>query len=208
MRTFSNKIWGEILSVAFTSFVSTLCYIIFLGSVQVIYVSIFTFFLALNFSLLWSMLMSCGVMYESLFNRIMLKILKRYKDERWNTCWNASYSALTTNYVDLGHWEFAICAAAQELPDNLWYSKVYYRVHKSPSLVHILSEVDPVHTTPSCLRSILTWSKHLRLILPTGLLSSDFSTNHQYAFVFFSIHATCHCHFIIFDLITAIMFSV
>jgi hypothetical protein len=68
------------------------------------------------FSLRWSMLISCGVMYQSLLYRIMLKMLKRYKDERWNTCWNASYSVLTTNFMDLGPWEVANCSAAQELP--------------------------------------------------------------------------------------------
>jgi hypothetical protein len=51
-------------------------------------------------------------------------------------------------------WQAANCAATEEIPSNLWNSNVYYIVHKSPSLVSILIQIDRVHTTPSQLPKI------------------------------------------------------
>jgi hypothetical protein len=71
----------------------------------------------------------------------------------------------------------------------------------------ILRQINPIHTTPSYLRSILILSTHLHLGLPSGLLPSDFSTNILYALLFFLIHATCLAHFIILDLTILIIFG-
>jgi hypothetical protein len=91
--------------------------------------------------------------------------------------------------------------ATQQLPSILWNPKVHYRIHKSLPLVPILSQIDPVHTTPSHLSQILILSTHLRLGLPSGLFLSGFPTNILYAFIFSPIRATCPAHLIFLDLV-------
>jgi hypothetical protein len=51
-------------------------------------------------------------------------------------------------------WEDASFVAIQEFPKILWTPKVHYRVHKIPLLVHILGQINPVHTTPFYLSKI------------------------------------------------------
>jgi hypothetical protein len=70
--------------------------------------------------------------------------------------------------------EAANRAATQEFPSILWNPKVHYRVHKSPPLVPILSQIDPIHTISFSLRSILIFFTHLRLGLPSGLFPPGF----------------------------------
>jgi hypothetical protein len=47
-----------------------------------------------------------------------------------------------------------------------------------------LSQIDPVHTIASYLRSILILSTHLRLGIPSGLFRSGFPANILYTFLF------------------------
>jgi hypothetical protein len=59
-------------------------------------------------------------------------------------------------------WEATSCSATQEFPNILRNPKIHYHVHKSPPLVPILNEMNPVHTSPSYFCKI-----HFNIILPT-----------------------------------------
>jgi hypothetical protein len=65
--------------------------------------------------------------------------------------------------------EAASYAAIQEFHKMLWNPKFHYFIHESRPLVPVVSQIDPVHTIPSCLRSILILSTHLRFGVPSGL---------------------------------------
>jgi hypothetical protein len=79
--------------------------------------------------------------------------------------------AIFTHSMELSpSWEAASSAATQELCNILYNPKVHYRIHKSPPLVPILSQISLVHTTPSCLCEI-----YFNIIDPRTSCSSLFS---------------------------------
>jgi hypothetical protein len=68
-------------------------------------------------------------------------------------------------------WEAANCAATQEIPNILRNSKF----HKSPPLVPILSQINPVHTTPSYLSMThFDVIHHFLSGFPCGIFPSGF----------------------------------
>jgi hypothetical protein len=76
-------------------------------------------------------------------------------------------------------WEAARCAATQELPSTLWNPKVQYPIHKSSSLVPILSHINPIHIIQFYFSEI-----HYNIVhLPTSWFfqwSLSFWLSHQY----------------------------
>jgi hypothetical protein len=89
--------------------------------------------------------------------------------------YNGKFPLVTTNVVEISpSWEAARCAVSKELPNILWNPNVHYRSSRKPSTgpYHKPDQSSPYQSILS-LRSILIFSTHLLLGLPSGLFPSE-----------------------------------
>jgi hypothetical protein len=87
---------------------------------------------------------------------------------------------LTNSTEQNPSWEADSHSSGQEITHLLWNPDVHYRVHNSPPLAHILSQMNPVRSLPPCCCKIHSF--HLFLGLPSGIFSLGFSIKILYAF--------------------------
>jgi len=74
-------------------------------------------------------------------------------------------------------WETKRLSASQKIPRILWNPKFHYCIHKCPTPVPILSQINPAHVHhPTDWIFILILSSHLRVGFPSGLFPPDFPT--------------------------------
>jgi hypothetical protein len=94
------------------------------------------------------------------------------------------------------------------ISQHLCNPEVHYRVHKSPSLVLIVSQKNPVHTSPSCLCKLILILSYLRVGFPNGFFSTGFPAKMLYTLLFCPMCATYPAHVMLLHMIILIMYLV
>ena len=98
------------------------------------------------------------------------------------------------------YWKANRFSASQEFPCILWKPKVHYLVYKSPPPDLILSQINPIHASPSHIEKI-----EFNIIFPSMpgssklYLSSGFPSKTPHKPLFFPTRATRPIHLIRLD---------
>jgi hypothetical protein len=93
---------------------------------------------------------------------------------------------------------------SHEIPHHLWNLKDHCRAHKSPPLVAIQMHRSTTYHLISLIRILIIFS-HLRLCLPSHVISSGFPNNLLYACLISPTCATCPANLITLDLTALII---